>query len=93
MTAALLRTLPDPPPHGRVLDFACGSGIIAAALIRRKPSIHLHLLDADILAVQAARHNVPLAKRFFLSNCWPACDRDAKQIRYNWIVSNPLEQN
>eukprot|EP00747_Dinoflagellata_sp_TGD_P075910 gnl/TRDRNA2_/TRDRNA2_158931_c4_seq1.p1 gnl/TRDRNA2_/TRDRNA2_158931_c4~~gnl/TRDRNA2_/TRDRNA2_158931_c4_seq1.p1 ORF type:complete len:326 (-),score=48.12 gnl/TRDRNA2_/TRDRNA2_158931_c4_seq1:79-936(-) len=89
MTDALLHALPAPPPHCRALDFACGSGVIAAALARRAPTLRLHLLDADAVAIEAAKHNVPSAKRFFVSAGWPTHGGDAKRKRYDWIVSNP----
>ena len=41
MTDALLRALPAPPQHGHALDFGCGSGVIAAALVRRMPSLRV----------------------------------------------------
>merc|ERR1712178_467168 len=49
----------------------------------------LHLLDADAVAIEAARHNVPSAKRFFLSDCWPTHSSGAICVGYDWIVSNP----
>lgn len=91
MTSALLRALPSPPVGARALDFACGSGAIGAALIARCTSLRLHLLDADALALEAARRNVSSAKRFFLSAGWPeaAESRRGKRFKYEWIVSNP----
>jgi len=99
MTAALLRSLP-PPPRARaaVLDACCGSGAIGAALLARHPKleIQLHLLDADAVALAAARDNVPAAARTLLCSEWPDTaafpERAAKgkaPLRYDWIVSNP----
>ena len=42
-----------------VLDFASGSGVITAALTHRDPSLDLHMLDADAVALRAATKNVP----------------------------------
>merc|ERR1711998_678165 len=89
MTEALLRTVPAPTPDGLVLDFGCGTGVIAAALAQREPSLRLHLLDADAVAIEAARHNVPSAKQFFLSDCWPMHNGDLTHMQYDWIISNP----
>jgi len=87
MTSALLDALPTPPERARVLDFCCGSGAIAAALrLRAPPGLRLHLLDADAVALEAARMNLPDARRFFLSDMWAALPEGA---RYDWIVSNP----
>jgi len=76
ITEALLHALPAPPSHSRVLDFGCGTGVIATALERRTQSLHQYLLDADSVAIEAAKHNVPSTKRFFVSNCWPVPDGD-----------------
>ena len=91
MTAALLQVLPLPPPGTRALDFACGSGAIGAVLAARCPSLRLHLLDADALAIEAARCNVSSARRFFLSAGWPEAleAKRGKRFKYGWIVSNP----
>eukprot|EP01050_Picozoa_sp_SAG11_P023395 SAG11_NODE_4689_length_1805_cov_1.555100_2_plen_64_part_00 len=43
MTQCLLDHMPLPPPHGIVMDFACGTGLIGAALLQRQPSIALHV--------------------------------------------------
>lgn len=95
MTAALLRALPTPPrPRARLLDACCGSGVIGAALLARHPALRLrlHMFDSDALAIQAARRNVPLARRTTLSPAWPAARPRAPgraPPRYDWIVSNP----
>eukprot|EP00966_Prymnesium_polylepis_P024037 553424-Prymnesium_polylepis.1 len=95
MTAALLHALPTSPPAARILDACCGSGTIAAAL-RARPGgdkLKLHLLDADAVALEAARVNVPKAKALHLCADWPhtarAFPKLAKPRRYDWIVSNP----
>ena len=87
MTTVLLRALPPPPKRARLLDFCCGSGIIAAALAAAEPTARLHLIDADALAIRAARLNVPTAKAITLSDCWD--DLPPKPRRFNTIVSNP----
>merc|ERR1712194_633144 len=86
MTTALLEALPPPPARARVLDFCCGSGTIGAVLRLRTPDISLHLLDADAVALEAARRNVPEAKKFHLSDAWSSVPEDTT---YDWIVSNP----
>ena len=68
MTAALLNALPMPPSKDdssssrrpRLLDFACGSGTIGATLMRASPSAEVHFLDADAVALEASKVNVPL---------------------------------
>ena len=76
MTLALLAQLPPSPAGGRVLDFACGSGTIAATLLARAAArgdggLRVHLLDADAVALHAARQNVPGARRCFHCAGWP----------------------
>jgi len=61
-TALLLETLPTLPEACRVLDFGCGTGIIGAALEQRRDRFELDQLDADALAVQTARENLPWAR-------------------------------
>ena len=94
MTAALLRALPTPPVKGAILDACCGSGVIAAALrARAGAQLDIHLLDADAVALDAARANVPTAARVFLCDGWPdtasAFPKKGKPKKYEWIVSNP----
>ena len=60
MTKVLLRALPQPSPRvKRVLDFCCGSGVIAASILSRSPSVEMHVLDADAVALKAVKKNVP----------------------------------
>lgn len=87
MTTALLRALPAPPPNASILDFACGSGAIAAALCTCAPSSTVHLLDADTVALEAANTNVPSADATFSCAGWPLAGRMG--VKYDWIVSNP----
>ena len=73
MTTALLQTLPKPPAGACVLDACCGSGAIAAAL-RHAPdggALRVHLLDADAVAMHAAKLNVPDAARHWHGAIWP----------------------
>jgi SAM-dependent methyltransferase len=48
-------------PNAAVLDYCSGSGAIAAALLLRVPSIDVHLLDADAVAIAAAKRNLASA--------------------------------
>ena len=84
-TALLLETLPEPEPSAHVLDFACGPGTIAAALRLRQPQLSLQLLDADALAVTAARANLPGT----LVACGDSWGALPAYQRYDLIVSNP----
>ena len=83
-TAWLLELLPKPEPGLRVLDFAAGAGVIAADLALREPTLELHLLEADAIALEAAHANLPDA-HLHLSDGWQA----APAGLFDWIVSNP----
>ncbi len=84
-SAALIAALPPPAPNSRVLDFACGVGVLGLTQRQAEPTIALDLLDADAVAAAAARENVPGA-RVFLGDGWRAVPADA---RYDRIISNP----
>jgi 16S rRNA (guanine1207-N2)-methyltransferase len=84
-TRLLLEHLPAVKEGARVLDFACGTGVIAAAVRARTPDARLTLADADALALDAAKENVAGAE-FLLSHGMDAVDPAA---RYDLIVSNP----
>jgi 16S rRNA (guanine1207-N2)-methyltransferase len=66
-TAFLLEALPPFEPGARVLDFGCGAGTIGAALAQRG-EVALDQLDADALAVEAARENLPDARTWLGSS-------------------------
>lgn len=83
-TALLVEHLPDLASGARVLDFGSGSGVVGAALLAREPGLELELLDADALALEAAKENVPGA-RTRLSDGLEA----VRGRRYRAVVSNP----
>lgn len=85
-TRELLGVLPELPAGARVLDFACGAGLVAAVLLRRNPGAIVDLLDVDALALEAARRNVSGAARIVASDAWEALD---PAERYDVVVSNP----
>ncbi|MBA2321767.1 MAG: class I SAM-dependent methyltransferase, partial [Deltaproteobacteria bacterium] len=62
-TALLLSVLPrlaeTGDPFARTLDLGCGSGLVAMEVVRLRPGGRLVGLDADALALEAARRNVP----------------------------------
>ena len=57
MTAALCRALPAPPPARARARLCERLGALAAALLARAPTLRVHLLDADAVAIAAAREN------------------------------------
>lgn len=82
-TALLLEHLPAVPEGARVLDFGCGSGVLGAAVRARRPSARIDLLDADAVALEAARENVPDGRLVL------ARTSGAAEGPYDAIVSNP----
>jgi 16S rRNA (guanine1207-N2)-methyltransferase len=58
-TALLIANLPQIPVSARVLDYGCGTGIVAAHVQVAGARCSLDLLDADALALKAAAENVP----------------------------------
>ncbi len=73
-----------PLARRRVLDFACGSGVIGAFLSALEPTARVDLLDVDAVALAAAGENVSGA-RLIASDGFDALVRE----RYDLIVSNP----
>lgn len=84
-SAALLETIPALDEGAQVLDFASGAGLLSMVLARRQPTATFQLIDADAVAVLAARENVPGA----LVLCGDSWGRLPKYRRYDRIVSNP----
>eukprot|EP00928_Gymnodinium_smaydae_P026407 TRINITY_DN20750_c2_g1_i2.p1 TRINITY_DN20750_c2_g1~~TRINITY_DN20750_c2_g1_i2.p1 ORF type:complete len:585 (+),score=38.44 TRINITY_DN20750_c2_g1_i2:178-1755(+) len=87
MTSRLLSVLPTIAEDARVLDFCCGSGVIAATVRQRCPSADLHALDADAVAIRAARKNL-LGSQCWLSDGWTALEEAGAEV-FNLILSNP----
>lgn len=56
-TNLLLNHLHGLPP-GRVLDFGCGAGILAASLLRGDPNREVVLLDVDAFALESSRRTL-----------------------------------
>jgi 16S rRNA (guanine1207-N2)-methyltransferase len=61
-TALLIAHLPLLRSGARVLDFAAGTGVVAAAFAVTSPGVALTLLERDAVALEAARENVPAAR-------------------------------
>ncbi len=83
-TVLLLEHLPELADTARVLDFGCGAGIIGTGVRVKAPRARIDLLDADAIALEAARENV-LDARLVLGDGLAA----AGTMRYHAILSNP----
>jgi 16S rRNA (guanine1207-N2)-methyltransferase len=67
-----------------VLDYGCGTGLIAAAVLARLPEASMEGMDSDAVALEAARENAPAVR-------WTLGTRlgDAGRRDYAAILSNP----
>lgn len=83
-TALLIGALPKLSPGSRFVDFGCGSGIVARAILARSPGTAALLIDNDAVAIAAVRENVPGA------DARVACDLTTMATRsVDLVVSNP----
>jgi 16S rRNA (guanine1207-N2)-methyltransferase len=83
-TGLLVGALPPLGEAARVLDYGCGSGMIAASAIAGAPGIGLDLLDLDAVALAAAGENVAAARRILGASL-----AATGAARYDAILSNP----
>jgi len=83
-TRLLLDVLPSVPSGARILDYGCGSGIVAWFASNLSDGLEVDLLDVDAVALEAAKQNVPTGRRIL---------RDGLPLRgegaYDAIFSNP----
>ncbi|GAB2910190.1 methyltransferase [Rheinheimera gaetbuli] len=85
-TALLLDNLPD-VSKGKVLDFACGCGVVGAMLKRKQPGIELFCSDISQLAVKATE--LTLAANDLSGTVIAADGLPAQPKQFDCIVSNP----
>lgn len=85
-TALLLDTLQGLAPAGRILDFASGSGVIAAS-VARSGYAELTLLDDSALAIESGRRTLKLNGIEAVS--LPSDGFTELGGRFDWILSNP----
>lgn len=85
-SALLLENLPQ-ISQGKVLDFACGCGVIGAMLKRKHPAIELFSSDISLLAVKATE--LTLAANALEGTVIAADGLPATPKQFDYIVSNP----
>jgi 16S rRNA (guanine1207-N2)-methyltransferase len=85
-SALLARHLPN-DLSGHVADFGCGWGYLAREMLARSPGIeHIDLIDAEHLALDAARANIKEPRAAFH---WLDLASEAAPGTYDAIVCNP----
>jgi 16S rRNA (guanine1207-N2)-methyltransferase len=83
-TRLLIASLPRLEGAPQVLDFACGTGVVALAVERACPGARIEVLDHDVLALLATSENVPRATATLGTGLHALRGR-----RFDLIVSNP----
>ena len=88
-TELLLSSLPKARPSGRILDFACGAGVIGLAILATsKPAqVDVTLLDDSALALESARRSLEL--NGLQARVLPSDGLSEVTGRFDWIVTNP----
>jgi len=72
---------------GRVLDFACGAGVIGLAACAESPRLELTLLDSSAAAIESARRS--LDANGLQANLVASDGLTELQGHFDWILSNP----
>ncbi|NNJ80018.1 MAG: class I SAM-dependent methyltransferase [Xanthomonadales bacterium] len=86
-SALLLDSLQALQPSGRILDFACGAGVIGLALLATGASGEVTLLDDSALALECAGRSLEI--NGLRANRLASDGLSEANGRYDWIVSNP----
>lgn len=86
-TAMLLEVLEGLRPKGKILDFACGSGVIGLSLLSSTSAREVTMLDASSLAMESARRS--LARNTRKATLLPSDGLSELSTVYDWIISNP----
>ncbi len=83
-TRFLLEHLQIKDSENKILDLACGNGIIAYHLAKQNTNAELHLMDDFFLAVESAKINLPKA------HCHLSNELDIfENLMFDMIVTNP----
>jgi 16S rRNA (guanine1207-N2)-methyltransferase len=86
-TGLLLRQLPGLRISGRVLDLACGCGVIAARVSSLYPGCRITLTDVDALALRSARDT--MSSNGFDARVLPADGFHGLDGKFDTVLSNP----
>jgi len=83
----LLTTLHELAPSGRVLDFACGNGVLGLSLFRIDPGVDLTMLDTSALALESTR--LSLLRNGAEATILASDGLSELNGQFDWIISNP----
>ncbi|ABZ75273.1 rRNA (guanine-N(2)-)-methyltransferase [Shewanella halifaxensis HAW-EB4] len=84
-TKLLLENLPK--MRGKVLDFGCGAGVIAAALLKAQPELTLECVDINAMALASCEFT--LQANGFNAKIFASDGLAQAAGRYDGIISNP----
>jgi len=84
-TELLLSHLPT--LSGRVLDFGCGAGVIAAALLKAQPTLSLECIDISAMALASCE--LTLAANGMRAKVYPSDGLAQTSGKFDGIISNP----
>jgi 16S rRNA (guanine1207-N2)-methyltransferase len=83
----LLDSLLKLEPKGKILDFACGSGVLGCSLLSGRADLELTLLDVSALAMASSR--LTLIENGQEATLLPSDGLSELHGHYDWIISNP----
>lgn len=86
-TRLLLEHLPERPP-GRVLDLGCGWGALGLPVAAAFPEARCLLVDRDLLAVEASRHNAVARGLANVEARGSLGYRDVGDEAFDWVLCN-----
>ncbi|MGI2258897.1 methyltransferase [Shewanella sp. GXUN23E] len=84
-TELLLQHLPS--LHGRVLDFGCGAGVIAACLLKANPQLQLECVDINAMALASCE--LTLAANKLQARVYASDGMSQTEGAFDAIISNP----
>lgn len=86
-TALLLDTIADAGIEGKVLDFACGAGVIGALIAALHKHTDVTFLDSNAVSLRACQET--LAANHLSGSILASDGLSELAGKFDWIVSNP----
>lgn len=90
-TRFFLQHLPQSDNYEKIIDLACGNGVVGLIAAEKNPSAEVLLIDESYMAVESARENIrnnlPLIKnaRFEVNDCLTGIEKNSVDL----ILNNP----